>query len=70
MTSRAYTDFRAVEILDQDFEQGGLGVVSYARPSKLFTAHENILISSAGMLRAESLGKITQAVVSLFQANL
>jgi mRNA interferase MazF len=54
-----------VELVDRDFLTGGLRVTSYARPGKLFTAHEGIFISQEGILKAESLARITQRVCSI-----
>ncbi|HEY5894361.1 MAG TPA: hypothetical protein VIT91_14140 [Chthoniobacterales bacterium] len=42
VTSKPYADARAVELTDADFEHGSLRLVSYARPAKLFTAHESL----------------------------
>jgi len=69
VTSKAYADARAVELADADFELGSLRLISYARPAKLFTAHERIFLSEVGVLRAESLKKITDQVVSVIQPN-
>ena len=69
ITSKSYADARAVELTDDDFEHGSLSVVSYARPAKLFTAHESLFVSEVGVLRAESLKRITDQVVSLIQRN-
>ena len=65
ITSRAYADARAVAITDSDFEQGSLRLVSYARPAKLFTAHESLFVFNVGRLSADLLQKITNAVVSV-----
>ena len=59
----------AVELTDADFEYGGLRLTSYARPAKLFTAHESLFVSEAGVLRAGSLKKITDQVVAVRQRN-
>ena len=69
VTSKPYADARAVELTDDDFEQGSLRLVSYARPAKLFTAHESLFISQAGVLSAGSLRRITNEVVSVIQRN-
>ena len=69
VTSKAYADARAVELADADFAIGGLRLISYARPAKLFTAHERIFVAEVGVLRAESLKKITDEVVSVIQPN-
>jgi mRNA interferase MazF len=69
VTSNAYADARAVELRGADFEHGGLQLVSYARPAKLFTAHQSLVVSQVGTLRAESLKRLTDRVVSLFQGR-
>ena len=69
VTSKPYADARAVELTDDDFEQGSLRLVSYARPAKLFTAHESLFVSEAGVLKPESLKKITDEVVAVIQRN-
>ena len=69
VTSKAYADARAVELTDDDFEQGSLRLISYARPAKLFTAHESLFVSEVGVLSARSLKRITDEVVALIQRN-
>ena len=69
VTSKSYADARDVELTDADFEHGSLRLISYARPAKLFTAHESLLVAEVGVLRAESLKKITDEVVSVIQPN-
>ena len=46
-----------------------LRLTSYARPAKLFTAHESLFVLEAGVLSAESLKRITDEVVSVIQRN-
>ena len=70
VTSKSYGDARAVCLMDSDFERGSLRVISYARPAKLFTAHESLFVFEAGVLRAESLKKITREVVSVLQGSV
>lgn len=67
VTSKPYTDTRAVELTDADFDRGSLRLVNYARPAKLFTAHESLFVSEVGVLRATTLKKITNKVVSILQ---
>ena len=69
VTSKPYADSRAIELTDDDFERGSLQLVSYVRPSKLFTAHENLFVVEAGMLRVESLKKITDEVVAVIHGR-
>jgi mRNA interferase MazF len=66
ITSKSYADARAVELRDSDFAAGGLQVVSYARPGKLFTAHENLFLGQAGRLRDEPTKRILEKVAKLF----
>jgi hypothetical protein len=41
ITSNPYADPAAVELTDAEFASGSLQRTSYARPGKLFTAHES-----------------------------
>ena len=69
VTSKPYADARAVRLTDEDFAHGSLRLVSYARPAKLFTAHASLFVFEAGVLRAESLKKITDEVISVIQRS-
>ena len=51
ITSNPYSDRRAIRLESADFRAGSLRIVSYARPSKLFTAHESLISGEAGALR-------------------
>lgn len=58
ITSNPYADPKAVELTDDDFIEGSLQRVSYARPTKLFTAHQSLMrgrpsTSSTGSSRRE-----------------
>ncbi len=65
VTSKSYADTRAVTLTGGDFEKGSLRLTSYARPTKLFTAHESLFVNEAGVLSAASLKRITAEVVSV-----
>ena len=67
VTSNAYADTRGVELRESDFAHGGLQLLSYARPAKLFTAHRSLVVSQVGELRAESLNRLMDQVISIFQ---
>ena len=43
VTSKSYSDSRAIEITDADFLTGSLIRTSYARPGKLFTANTSLI---------------------------
>lgn len=42
-------------------------MISYARPAKLFTANNSLLVSQAGQLTDDALQGIVEAVVSLLR---
>ena len=64
ITSQPY-DTLAIELNQQDFAEGSLQRTSYARPGKLFTAHESLLQREAGKLAATTLQAVRQRVVSI-----
>lgn len=70
VTSNAYADTQAVEIVASDFQTGSLNATSYARPGKIFTANESLLISQVGALTDEAFKRIAEAVIGLLQASL
>lgn len=51
ITSNPYGDAQAVVIAQTDFKSGKLRLQSYARPSKLFTANEGLILSIKGTLK-------------------
>ncbi len=66
ITSKSYADARAIRLDGPDFATGGLALISYVRPGKLFTANETLMLEEVGHLRAEKVGSILQAVAGLF----
>jgi len=66
VTSNAYADAGALPLEDGDFRQGGLRVASFARPTKLFTAHESLFVAEVGQLRDESLNRIIDRIIAAF----
>ena len=67
ITSNIYSDSRAIEIKHSSFASGSLRVVSYARPSKLFTANRNLVVAQIGTLKDNALKKIVDAVIELLR---
>lgn len=65
--SNPYGDAQAIVIAQTDFETGMLRLQSYARPSKLFTANDGLIISVEGTLRAEKLKEIRDAIIKILQ---
>ncbi|MFM8380065.1 MAG: type II toxin-antitoxin system PemK/MazF family toxin [Planctomycetia bacterium] len=66
VTSNAYGDERAIPIATDDFSDGGLRVASFARPGKLFTAHETLIRMQAGRLTPSAFERIRAGVVAVF----
>ena len=70
LTSNSYSDPDAVQIEDEDFTSGSLHRTSYARPGKIFTANESLMVSQVGKLKDDSFRKVAHAVVHLLQSNI
>lgn len=69
ITSNPYADPHAVMLQDQDFAEGSLQRVSYARASKLFTAHESLFQRTVGSLKAERHEVVVELVVSMVRSG-
>jgi mRNA interferase MazF len=65
ITSKPYADARAVALADQDFASGGLQLLSYARPAKLFTANASLVQSIAGELAPVAHQRVCDALIAL-----
>ena len=70
ITSNPFFDLTAVEIQGGDFSEGSLHRISYARPGKLFTAHESLFISEAGKLSKPKFATILAAIERTFADGL
>jgi mRNA interferase MazF len=70
ITSKPYGDAKAIEIKDDNLETGSLRVISYARPGKLFTANDSLLVAQVGTLKAEKFKQVIEAVTNLLQGSL
>ena len=69
ITSNPYIDASAVELAETDFAGGSLQRVSYARPSKLFTAHESLFHRVAGDLKSETQQRVVETIVRLLRRS-
>lgn len=67
ITSNPFADDRAVRIEAHDFRSGSLDRVSYARPGKLFTAHEGIFRRSVAQLSEAKHTQVVDGVISLLR---
>ena len=69
ITSNPYADATAIELGEAAFATGSLSRVSYARPNKLFTAHESLFRGVAGSLGEEAHRQVVEAVVKLVRTG-
>ncbi len=67
ITSNPYGDPLAIELAATDFADGSLQRVSFARPGKLFTAHESLLHGRVGLLAQECHARVVDRVVALLR---
>jgi mRNA interferase MazF len=66
VTSKPY-DNEAFEIADSSFSRGTLHRQSFARPGKLFTANESILLKEVACLSDEAVGRLVDRVIAILQ---
>jgi mRNA interferase MazF len=67
LTSKAYGDSRAVSLDKTAFASGGLKITSFARPGKLFTASQSLIVGSAGKLSDAVFQRVLDAVMKLLR---
>lgn len=70
ITSNPFSDPDAVRIDSSDLQTGSLTAVSFARPLKLFTADEGLIIKRIAILNDETFQKILAATINALQRNL
>jgi len=68
ITSNPYSDLNSIPLDSKDFVHGGLQIRSYAKPAKLFTANESLIISEAGQLTVDALQSIRNQIITLLSA--
>ena len=69
VTSNPYGDPRAILLPQSSFASGTLRSDSYARPGKLFTASQELMVAQVAALRSEARQQITEAVVSIMRGG-
>ncbi|HJQ31986.1 MAG TPA: type II toxin-antitoxin system PemK/MazF family toxin [Pyrinomonadaceae bacterium] len=67
VTSKSYSDQRAIQLDGGSFAQGSLHVISYARPGKLFTASQSLMVRQVRVLTDGALEQVVDAVVWLLR---
>jgi mRNA interferase MazF len=68
ITSKTIKDSYAVSIDDKHFTEGSLKQSSNARPNRLFTADNNIVLYKIGKLNNEKLNEITEKVILILRS--
>ncbi len=67
ITSRFKKDKFSFELSSTDFSKGGLPILSYVRPNRIFTADKNIILRKAGELKKTVTKNIIQQVVDILE---
>ncbi|MCA1601329.1 MAG: MazF family transcriptional regulator [Acidobacteria bacterium] len=70
ITSKPYSDPRAIELNNSSFGKGSLHLVSYGRPGKLFTANQSLIVREVGVLKDDTLKRIIEGVIELLREGL
>lgn len=68
ITSKTIKDCYAVSIQENDFHFGSLHQESNARPNRLFTADEHIILYRIGSLKKTKIDKIIYAVTEIIKS--
>jgi len=66
ITSKSYTSKISIRLTASDFATGGLPIISYVRPDKLFTADTSIVKDTIGELTEVTKNNILQSIRGLF----
>ena len=69
ITSNPYSDPTALPLTASSYAEGGLPRKSFARPGKLFTANESIVVRQAGVLTPTAQRSIVEAVIRLLRGE-
>ena len=69
VASNPYGDARAIQLDEASFSAGSLRVLSFARPGKLFTASQRLIVSEIGKLKPGPFRRITDSVIALLRTS-
>ncbi|MHB1531427.1 type II toxin-antitoxin system PemK/MazF family toxin [Acidithiobacillus sp.] len=69
ITSNPYADPRALALAEQDFDSGKLAHTSYVRPSKLFTAHADLMDHAVGTVTPYFPERAREAVIQVLRGG-
>lgn len=70
ITSNAYIDPAAVRLTNAELSKGTLNTISFARPMKLFTANEGLIIKRVAVLNDETFSEILTVTIESLQKNM
>ena len=71
VTSNPYSDSNAIRIAAEDLQKGALtSAVSFARPIKLFTANETVMLKRVAILRDETFKTILSTTIESLRKNM
>ena len=68
ITSQAFGDPHIVALHATDFSSGALSLLSYARPLKLFTAHQSLFKSNVAEIASAKLIEVKQQLTRLLSS--
>lgn len=69
ITSNPYGDPHVVTLNNASFASGSLRVTSYARPGKLFTANDTLILAQIGTLKTDVFEQVIDTVVQILRAG-
>ncbi|MEK7558723.1 MAG: type II toxin-antitoxin system PemK/MazF family toxin [Patescibacteria group bacterium] len=69
ITSKPYSSKISIRLTSTDFATGGLPIVSYVRPDKLFTADTTIIKKTVGKLSSKTTDKVLKNIRALFKSS-
>ena len=67
ITSNPHSDPQAVKLTPTALRAGALADLSFARPTKLFTAHESLMTKRVAILNAPTFKEIVLTTIRTFQ---
>lgn len=70
VTSNPYGDPHAIEMTDDSFISGSLRVTSFARPGRLFTANQDLIVKHVATLTSDSFKTIIEAASNILRSGL
>lgn len=70
ITSNPYSDPNAIRLTSTEMKKGLVNSVSFARPMKLFTANESLMVKRIAILKTAPFKTILTTTITLLQENM